>query len=284
LRLGICAAVVLLGHLPAPAFAGDWEDALAAHDAGRYEKALALFEPLAEAGNVDAQNKLSHMYWYGEGTESDYATALGWSQRAAATGSAHAMYDLGVHYSTGLGVEQSEERAFEWFLKSAETGDPLAARSVAILYILGRGVEVDPVQYIRWRMISLERGEKYMQLLEAMDQLAAGRRERADQLLQSSAAQNLADAQFLLGELFLEGESNWPQDNAQAHMWMTIAAASGCLEAPAILKRIAEAMSVAQLEQSATLAEMWLAANPVEPGQVHPIKRTACKVAPTLNS
>ncbi|WP_176730399.1 tetratricopeptide repeat protein [Devosia insulae] len=284
MRLKILAAVALLCATVLPAFAGEWEDALAAHDAGRYEVALALLEPLADAGNVDAQNKLSHMYWYGEGTPSDYARALGWSRRAAEAGSAHAMYDLGVHYRTGLGgVIKSDAEAFKWFLKSAEAGDSQAAGNVALSYLLGKGVERDLAQYAYWRRIALERGERSMQLLEALDQLAAGQPEKADQLLQSSAAKNLAEAQFQLAELFLQGHSGWPADEVQAHMWLTIAAASGCLEAPALAKRLAQGMNTESLSQSATLAEMWQAANPVEPGQVHPIKHQACKAAPMVN-
>lgn len=284
LRLRILAVAALLCAAALPAFAGDWEDGLAAHDAGHYEQALALLEPLAEAGDVDAQNKLSHMYWYGEGTPSDYARALGWSRRAAEAGSAHAMYDIGVHYRNGLGgVTQNDAEAFAWFLKSAEAGDPQGAGNVALSYLLARGVEMDLAQYAHWRSVALERGERHMQLLEAQDRLAAGQQEKADRLLQSSAAKNVADAQFQLGELFLEGQSGWPQDAVQAHMWLTIAAASGCLEAPAILKRIADSMNAAQLEQSATLAALWREAHPIEPGRVHPIKRTACKSAPMLN-
>lgn len=154
---------------------------------------------------------------------------------------------------------------------------------MALSYLLARGVGVDLTRYAHWRRIALERGERYMQLLEAQDRLAKGDQKRADQLLQSSAAKNVADAQFQLGELFLEGKEGWPQDDTQGHMWMTIAAASGCLEAPAILKRIAKTMRAAQLEQSASLAALWGEAHPTEPGRRHPIKGTACKVARTFN-
>lgn len=282
-RLGTWIFIALLCFSASPACAGDWEDALAAHDAGRYEEALALLEPLAEAGNLDAQNKLSHMYWYGEGTEPDYAKALNWSQTAAAAGSASAMYDIGVHYRTGLGVDQSDEEAFGWFLKSAEAGGSHGARNVALSYFLAIGVEADLAKFYHWQDIAVERGDKTMQLLAAETRLAAGLRDEADRLLQSAAAQNLADAQFRLGELFLEGESGWPKDAAQAYVWMTIAAASGCLEAPTIIKRIAEGMSAAQLSEAAALAEMWQEAHPIEPGQVHPVKRTACRAAPSVS-
>lgn len=284
LRLRILAVAALLCAAALPAFAGDWEDALAAHDAGPYEQALALLEPLAEAGDVDAQNKLSHMYWYGEGTPSDYARALGWSRRAAEAGSAHAMYDIGVHYRTGLGgVTRSDAEAFAWFLKSAEGGDPHGARNVSTAYLMGFGVEADPVQSSYWRAVAVERGEELSLYLSALSRLDMGQRDEADRLLQNAAAKNLSDAQFQLAELFLLGQSGWPLDAVQAHMWLTIAAASGCLEAPALAKRLAQGMSPEQLSQSASLAEMWQAANPIEPGQVHPVERKACKAAPMLN-
>jgi TPR repeat protein len=281
MRLGALLAAVLC-LLAAPAVAGPWEDALAAHDAGRYEEALELLKPLAEGGNLDAQNKLSHMYWYGEGTEPDYPTALGWSRRAAAAGSAAAMHDIGSHYAAGLGVEQSDEKAFEWFLKSAEAGDPMSAGGVSLWYLMGRGTEVDLAKYTYWQNIALAQGEKYAQLFVAQSRLQAGNLSGVDDLLQRAAAQRLPVAAFQLGELFPSGEDGWPVDPAQAYMWMTVADAVGCLEAPAILTRIAAGMDAAQLEESARLAALWLELHPVEPGEVHPVKLKACRQPPSV--
>jgi TPR repeat protein len=277
-------AAALLCFSAGPVLAGAWEDALAAHDAGRYEEALKLLAPLGATGNVDAQNKLSHMYWYGEGTPVDYAAALNWSRAAAQAGSASAFYDIGVHYKTGNGLPQSDANAFASFEKAAELGDPRGARSVAVMYMSGTGVAPDIAKFGSWMQIAADRGDPLAQFLLASAMIGQGQRDEADRLLQGAASQNLAEAQFLLGRMFLDGDYGWPLDPAQAYMWLKIAAASGCLEGPALAKRAIAELTAEQQAESATLVTMWQEANPIEPGHVHPIKPRACDSGAEISS
>lgn len=281
----------LLALLPAlaaaPAVANPLEDALRAHDEGRYEEARALLLPLAEAGNVDAQNRLSHMNWYGEGAPSDYEAAEFWSRKAAAQGSAAAHFDIGAHYYTGTGVEKDVEQAFEWQLKSAELGDPEGARNVSKFYELGIGTAADPLKSVYWRNRALDMGEPVTELAEAAKYLTLGAfaQAEAERLLISAATQRIPLAQFVLGDLLLEGGDYWLADTQQAHLWLSLAAASGCLEAPALVRRAEAAMSADELESAAMLVDAWKEANPEPLGTVHPAEPTICgDPAPTFES
>lgn len=267
---------MLLFVAATPAFATDYEDALSAHDAGQYEAALTLLRPLGEAGNVDAQNKLSHMYWYGEGTAVDYDEALRWSRRAAAAGSASAYYDIGVHYRAGLGVPQSDELAFEWLLKAANLGHSRAAKSVAVSYALGRGVAQDTVLYLHWLRVAADLGSPDAEMVIGITNLDFGDIAEADRMLQAAAASRQPEAAFKLGQLFLEGAPGWSKDPAQALMWLTIAGRAGCLEAPALLKRAATGADQRILDDLDALVASWEAANPFEPGRFHPPEPMAC--------
>lgn len=59
-----------------------------AFEAGRAAEAVAIWQPLAEAGNAQAQARLGKAYYQGRGVQQDYAQAVQWFEKAAAQGSA----------------------------------------------------------------------------------------------------------------------------------------------------------------------------------------------------
>jgi len=89
----LCA--VLLTSLPAVA-ANDLTSANALFEQKKYAEALTLYTRLANAGNVDAQQQLGQMYWYGEAGVVDEAKAQAWFRKAAAKGNAVAASSLAV--------------------------------------------------------------------------------------------------------------------------------------------------------------------------------------------
>jgi TPR repeat protein len=75
---------------------------------GDYATALKLWTPLAEQGDVEAQNNLGTMYANGQGVPQDYATAANWYGRAAGQG-LHRPNTTSVScYANGRGVRQDE--------------------------------------------------------------------------------------------------------------------------------------------------------------------------------
>lgn len=77
-------------------YAGELEDANAAFARKDYPQALKLYTKLANAGNVEAQQHLGEMYWYGEAGAVDDAKAQAWFAKAAAKGNAVAIASLDV--------------------------------------------------------------------------------------------------------------------------------------------------------------------------------------------
>ena len=88
-------AIVALFLLRAPAaFAGPWEDGMAAYNRGDYVPAFRLFRPLAEQGNARAQTALGVMFRKGEGVPKNPVRARMWFSLAAKRGDAGARAGL----------------------------------------------------------------------------------------------------------------------------------------------------------------------------------------------
>ena len=89
-KLLLCLALSLC----IPAYADDLTDANALFAKKSYPEALRLYTKLANAGNVEAQQRLGQMYWYGEAGAPDEAKAESWFRKAAAKGNAVAIASL----------------------------------------------------------------------------------------------------------------------------------------------------------------------------------------------
>src|ERR1700704_2542456 len=104
----LAVAAQILG-IPA-AFAGPWEDGMAAYNRGDYVPAIRLFRPLAEQGNPKAQNVLGVMYRKGEGVARNSVRAFIWFSVAAARGDAKAKAGLRSVSQTMTPEEISQAR------------------------------------------------------------------------------------------------------------------------------------------------------------------------------
>jgi len=88
--------------------------------AGAYERkdfaaALAVWRPLAEQGNAEAETLLGAMYWSGEGVLRDHKQAAYWYLRAANRGYARAQNDIGFMYGFGEGIPPKDNiQAYKW--------------------------------------------------------------------------------------------------------------------------------------------------------------------------
>ena len=76
------------------AFAGPWEDGMAAYNRGDYVPAIQVFRALAEQGNAEAQSLLGVMHRRGQGVARSSVRAFVWFSRAAARGNAKAKTEL----------------------------------------------------------------------------------------------------------------------------------------------------------------------------------------------
>jgi TPR repeat protein len=92
IAIGAVLSAQLLGA-PA-AFAGPWEDGMAAYNRGDYVPAMRVFRALAEQGNAKAQNVLGVMFRKGQGVPKNPARAHMWFAFAAKRGEAGARAEL----------------------------------------------------------------------------------------------------------------------------------------------------------------------------------------------
>jgi TPR repeat protein len=94
-RTIVIAAVVTAQLFSASAaFAGPWEDGMAAYNRGDYMPAIQVFRAMAKQGNAKAQHLLGVMFRKGEGVPKNPARAHMWFSFAAKRGEANASAEL----------------------------------------------------------------------------------------------------------------------------------------------------------------------------------------------
>lgn len=126
----LLAAPALAATKAAPkaaAAAPDVKAGVDAWEAGDYAKAVAVWRPLAIAGDPDAQFNLGQAYKLGRGVPADLGQAEGWYRRAAKQGHLQAEDNLGLVLFTA----NRRDEAMLFITRSAERGEPRAQ------YVLG---------------------------------------------------------------------------------------------------------------------------------------------------
>jgi TPR repeat protein len=106
----------------------DFADGLSAFDGGDYATAFAEWQPLADAGNAEAQSALAGLYMNGLGVRQDLGEAAKWYERAARQGDAVAQLNLGDLYAKGRGVRRDLVEAHLWLGLAANQGREWATR------------------------------------------------------------------------------------------------------------------------------------------------------------
>ena len=97
---------------------------------GNYAVAFCIWQPLAQAGDSEAQFNIGWMYHNGYGLRIDDESALYWWLKAAASGSADAHFALGDLYANGQGVEQNTAIALGWYISASSKGHPQAQETL----------------------------------------------------------------------------------------------------------------------------------------------------------
>ena len=139
-----------------PEFArGPKEEASDAYDRGDYATALRLFQPLADAGDVDALGNLGNMYGFGRGVERDVRKAHEYWSRAADKHLGTAMFNIAVIYFNGEGgFPKDDALAAQWYKRAAEHRHNGAMITLSSIYATGRGFPVDKRMAIVWASLA----------------------------------------------------------------------------------------------------------------------------------
>ena len=199
---------------------------LAAFNADDYGAALEIWEPLAEAGQADAQLGLGVIYLEGLGVAQDDALAARWFAQAAERGNTEAAYNLGFLYFSGRGVRQDLTAALDWFTIAADEGHAEANYYLGTMVGGGYGTQRDEVRAYAYfeRAFSAARGD--LKDLAARSRDTIGRRLSEAEIQQAlelaqAAPEDPADASYETG---LAAYQAGDYEQALAH-WRVLAGA-----------------------------------------------------------
>src|SRR3954464_1941796 len=114
----VAAAAFIL--LSSPLSAQSVKAGIEAWQRADYSSAVAIWKPLAERGDADAQFNLGQAYRLGRGVENNLSVAETWFKRAAASGHMDAQTTLGL-----LLFQNGDQAAgLKWLKQASDQGEP----------------------------------------------------------------------------------------------------------------------------------------------------------------
>lgn len=195
-----------------------------AYMAGRFDDALEIWLPLAEAGDNEAQSWVGSLYANGDGVEVDNAQAFAWYLRAAEGGNVQAQSNVGALYAMGRGAGEDFVESERWTRRAAEGGDANAQFNLAVFYTKGQGVPQDDAQAAEWYRKAAEGGHY--------------------------------PSQARLGHMYANGQGV-KKDRVQAFVWLSLASQHGVGTALTALESIVKHMSSEEKAQGSALVQQW---------------------------
>lgn len=270
----LCCLACLLSVLVAPAAASELDDALFAYDHGAGPHAVELLTPLAEAGEVKAQEALLHIYAYGEGVSADEKLTYKWSLRAAEQGSPIGENSLGVTYDEGqAGVDKNPAEAKRLFQQAAAKGNAKARYSLGLNYLLGRTEKPDPIMAIAYFEASADAGYELGRMMTALLLSSGQYGVLKDDAMAAHYYELAAETGNLGAATALELRTlrpDAPADQAaQGIKWLLLAERGGCETGTALMRLLAPHVDPAAVVAGARLADGWAKAHPRRDPHVH---------------
>ena len=193
-----------------------------------YSKAVYWYEKAANQGNADAQNNLGTCYGKGQGVPQDFSKAVYWYEKAANQGCAPAQSNLGACYASGHGVVQDYSKAVCWYEKAANQGNAGAQTNLGVCYDVGQGVPQDYSKAVYWYEKAANQGNAVAQTnfgwCYDVGQGVPQDYSRAVYWYEKAANQGETRAQTNLGVCYANGQGV-AQDYSKAVYWYEKAAA-----------------------------------------------------------
>jgi len=143
-------------------------DGIAAWQRSDYATAVAIWRPLAQAGDADAAFNLGQAYRLGRGVPVDLAQAQSWLEKSANAGHLDAQTTLGLLlFDSG-----NRPTALRWLKQAAQRGEPRAMLVYGTALFNGDGVQADPVTAYAYVSRSAAQGlEPAKTTLQEMDNI-----------------------------------------------------------------------------------------------------------------
>lgn len=158
-------AAALLISSAAPLSAQSVKAGINAWQRADYAAAVAIWRPLAEKGDADAEFNLGQAYRLGRGVATNLAAAKTWFERAASQGHVDAQATLGL-----LLFQNGDQAAgLKWLKKAADQGEPRALLVYGTALVNGDSVTQDPV--LGYAYVSRAAAQGLQPAKETLDQL-----------------------------------------------------------------------------------------------------------------
>lgn len=141
MRLRYLVAAALIAFVAAPLSGQSVKAGIDAWQRADYAGAIAIWRPLAETGDADAQFNLGQAYRLGKGVPLDLGAAQMWFERAATSGHLDAQTTLGLL----LFQNGNQSGGIKWLSKAAEQGEPRALLVYGTALYNGDGVTQDRI-------------------------------------------------------------------------------------------------------------------------------------------
>lgn len=123
---------------------------------GQDARALELFRPFAQSGDVNAQMRLARIYTRNRGVAIDETESCNWWEASAERGEAVAMSNIGLCFETGKGRTQDHAKAVHWYRLAAERDSAIAMYNLGLAYQYGRGTQQSFDEAQQWFQRSLD--------------------------------------------------------------------------------------------------------------------------------
>mgnify|MGYP001827770085 FL=1 len=153
----VLALVLLL--LATSAVAGDFQKGWKAYSSTDYATALAEWQEIADAGDVNACYGMGLLYGNGFGVDLNDELALKYYLFAAEKGHAEAQYSLGIMHQNGWGVPIDEEEGVKWYLLAADQGIVGAQLALGRVYAMDFTDKYDAVEAYKWFGLAHKSGD-----------------------------------------------------------------------------------------------------------------------------
>jgi cell division septation protein DedD len=135
------AASIWIASLATPVSAQSVKAGIEAWQKSDYSAAVAIWRPLAEKGDADAQFNLGQAYRLGRGVPINLAAAQSWFERAADKGHVDAQTTLGLL----LFQNGNHTGGLRWLKVASDQGEPRAMLVYGTALFNGDGVPQDPI-------------------------------------------------------------------------------------------------------------------------------------------
>jgi len=145
--------------LATSAVAGDFQKGWKAYSSTDYAAALAEWQDLADAGDVNACYGMGLLYGNGFGVDLNDDLALKYYLISAEKGHAEAQYSLGIMHQNGWGVPIDEEEGVKWYLLAAEQGIVGAQLALGRVKAMDFTDNYDAVEAYKWFGLAQKLGD-----------------------------------------------------------------------------------------------------------------------------